>query len=199
MQQEAYKKFLDSFLEICPQIKREELDFIRTNLSLSFFQKKEFYLEEGKIQKAMGFVYSGLLRSYYVDEQGKKVTISFINENSYASDYPSFIQQKPSKYFIETLEPTVIVNLPYLAIQDAYNKYKNFERYGRLIAEQILLKKQERIESFLFENAAERYKRFIEENQSIITRISISDLSSYLGIERQSLTRIRKKIVQKHF
>ena len=145
----------------------------------------------------MGFVYQGLLKSYYVDQQGKNTTISFIPEATYASDYPSFIQQKPSKYYIEALEPTVMVNLPYGVIQEAYKNYKNFEKYGRRIAESILLKKQDRIESFLFEKAEERYNRFIQSNPNILTRISISDLSSYLGIERQSLTRIRKKLNQK--
>ena len=90
-----------------------------------------------------------------------------------------------------------MVNLSYIAIQKADRRYKNFEKYGRLISEQILLKKQDRIESFLFENAEERYVRFIQKNQDILSRISISDLSSYLGIERQSLTRIRKKLIQR--
>jgi hypothetical protein len=66
-----------------------------------------------------------------------------------------------------------------------------------LIAEQILIKKQERIESFLFENAEERYLKFVENHSNIINRISVSHLSSYLGIERQSLTRIRKKLIKK--
>lgn len=199
MEQEAFQNYLNSYLEICPELEKEELEYIRRNLTLTSLRKKGFYLKSGQIQNNMGFVHQGLLRSYYIDESGKKVTISFIHENSYAADYPSFIQQKPSKYYIEAIEPTTMVNLPYVAIQGAYSEYKNFEKYGRLIAEQILLKKQDRIESFLFENAEKRYTDFIQKNQNIITRISISDLSSYLGIERQSLTRIRKKMVENHF
>ena len=193
----AFKQYLDSYIQICPILDPEELEFIHSYLSLSTLSKKEYFLKSGAIQNNMGFVYSGLLRSFYIDEKGKKVTISFINENSYAADYPSFIQQKPSKYFIEALEETVIVNLSYAAIQKAYKKYKNFENYGRLIAEQILIKKQERIESFLFENAEERYLKFVENHSNIINRISVSHLSSYLGVERQSLTRIRKKLMKK--
>ncbi len=196
---EAFDKYLDSYLKICPQLTEKEINFIRKNLTISELKKGQFYLKNNIIQKEMGFVYRGLLKSYYLDVSGKKVTISFINENSYAADYPSFIQQKPSKYYIEAIEPCLIVNLPYTAIQEAYKDYKNFENYGRLIAEQILLKKQERIESFLFESAEERYIRFMQNNQNIKTRISISDLSSYLGIERQSLTRIRKKLIEKRF
>ena len=196
-QEEAYQQYINSYAELCPELKEEELNFIKENLSLIQLKKKEFYLKYGQIQHNMGFVYQGLLKSYYVDQQGKNTTISFIPEATYASDYPSFIQQKPSKYYIEALEPTVVVNLPYEVIQEAYKNYKNFEKYGRRIAESILLKKQDRIESFLFEKAEERYNRFIQRNPKILTRISISDLSSYLGIERQSLTRIRKKLNQK--
>ena len=194
--QTAFKKYLDSYLQICPVLEAKELEFIHSNLSLLTLSKKEYFLKNGAIQKEMGFVYSGLLRSFYIDKKGKKVTISFINENNYAADYPSFIQQKPSKYFIEALEETVIVNLSYLAIQEAYKKFKNFENYGRLIAEQILIKKQDRIESFLFENAEDRYLKFLEKHTNIVNRISVSHLSSYLGIERQSLTRIRKKLLK---
>ncbi|WP_299245622.1 Crp/Fnr family transcriptional regulator [uncultured Aquimarina sp.] len=197
MKQKAYQQYLDSYLKICPQLKKDELNFIRDNLSITQLEKRQFYLKSGQIQKEMSFVHQGLLKSYYIDKQGKKVTISFIDENFYAADYPSFIQQKPSKYYIETIEPTIMVNLSYAAMQKAYKNYKNFENYGRLIAEQILLKKQDRIESFLFENAEERYIRFIKKNQDILPRISVSDLSSYLGIERQSLTRIRKKLIEK--
>ena len=194
MQEEAFEKYLASYLEVCPQLSGIELGFIRSQLSLTYLQKKEFYLKSGEVQTTMGFVYKGLLRSYYTDNQGKKVTISFISESSYAADYPSFIQQQPSKYYLEALEPSVVVNLSYQAIQAAYQKHKNFEQYGRLIAEQILIKKQERIENFLFENAEYRYHHFIEKNRNIIQRISLTDLSSYLGIERQSLSRIRKKL-----
>lgn len=198
MKHKAYQQYLDSYLKVCPQLKKDELNFIKDNLSITQLGKRQFYLKSGQIQKEMTFVHKGLLKSYYIDKQGKKVTISFIDENSYAADYPSFIQQKPSKYYIETIEPSIMVNLSYTAMQKAYENYKNFENYGRLIAEQILLKKQDRIESFLFENAEERYIRFIKKNQNILPRISVSDLSSYLGIERQSLTRIRKKMIQQN-
>jgi hypothetical protein len=68
------------------------------------------------------------------------------------------------------------------------------EKYGRLIAQEILKDQQKRIESFLFENAEQRYINFVKENPNLNNRVSISYLSTYLGIERPSLSRIRKKI-----
>jgi len=55
---------------------------------------------------------------------------------------------------------------------------------------------QKRIESFLFETAEERYLDFIKDNPDLINRVSISHLSSSLRIERQTLTRIRKKLAK---
>ena len=55
---------------------------------------------------------------------------------------------------------------------------------------------QKRIEGFLFENAETRYLEFVKENPDLFNRVSLSHLASFLGIERQSLTRIRKKLIQ---
>lgn len=78
-------------------------------------------------------------------------------------------------------------------MQDSYSKFFTMERYGLLIAEEVLKQHQKRIESFLFEDEEERYLDFIKTFPNLYCRISISALSTYLGIERQSLIRIRKK------
>ncbi len=70
------------------------------------------------------------------------------------------------------------------------------ERFGRLIAEAVLKFQQKRIESFLFDTAEARYLEFIKENPGLFNRVSLSHLSSYLGIERQTLTRIRQKLAR---
>jgi hypothetical protein len=65
------------------------------------------------------------------------------------------------------------------------------------VAEEVVVMQQSRIESFLFENAEQRYLNFISGNPNLFNRISLTYLSSYLGIERQSLSRIRKYLTQK--
>jgi CRP/FNR family transcriptional regulator, anaerobic regulatory protein len=87
-----------------------------------------------------------------------------------------------------------MVCISYEDIQYNYQQFPAFERYGRLIAEEILKRQQARIESFIFQTAEERYLNFIEYHPTLFNRISLSHLCSYLGIERQSLTRIRQKL-----
>ncbi|WP_034891677.1 Crp/Fnr family transcriptional regulator [Gillisia sp. Hel_I_29] len=190
----AKNAFSNSLLEICPDLTEKELEFILTKVSFTQIRSKTFYLQAGIVQESLGFVYSGLLRSYYLTADGKEVTTAFLSENNTATDYRSFIQQIPSKFYIKTLEPCIFINLSYNSIQECYSRFKNFEKYGRLIAEYLLIKRQNRIESFLFENAEQRYLNFIKNNPRLINRITLTHLSSFLGIERQSLTRIRKNI-----
>ena len=192
----AFDAFLRSVSAMCPAVTHAELDFLRSGLTLTECKAKHFYIHANVIQREIGFVHKGLLRSFYVDHQGNEITVNFITENKYATHYTAFITQTPAKYYFQCMEPTVLVNLPYDHIQQGYNKFPAIERYGRLIAEAVLQFQQKRIESFLFETAEQRYLDFIRENPDLFNRVSLSQLSSFLGIERQTLTRIRKKLMK---
>jgi CRP/FNR family transcriptional regulator, anaerobic regulatory protein len=191
------EKYINSVKAICPGITEQELDYLANGLSIQTFEQKHFYIQANTIQKNIGFVYNGLLRAFYIDNDGKDITIRFVQENGFATDYSSFIQQTKSKYYFQCLEKTTIVNIPYQHIQNGYRNYPLLEKYGRIIAEEIIKGLQNRIESFQFYNAEERYLNFVKNSPSLFNRVSLSYLSTYLGIERPSLSRIRKKLAEK--
>lgn len=186
--------FLKSVRTICPDVTDAELDQFASKLTFKELRKKELFIESGKTQRAIGYITSGLVRSFFVDLDGFEKTVGFYPEGDYATHYPAFISQKPSSYSIQCLEPTRMVLLGYADMQWIYQQLPGFERYGRLVAEEILKRQQARIESFIFQTAEERYLDFIKRYPNLFNRISLSHLCSYLGIERQSLTRIRQKL-----
>lgn len=186
--------FFESFKTYSPEINDNEVQFLDSNTETKYLKKGELLLKSNSIQKSLAFIVEGLVRGYYFDDQGKEITISFLKENEYVTDYVSFINQKPSKYNFVCLEECVIVELSFDAIQQAYENSKSFEKYGRVIAEKVLEERINRVEQFQFLNAKQRYIDFINTRSDLLNKIKISHLSSYLGIERQSLTRIRKEI-----
>ena len=194
---EEYQNYCETFLKLFSHSTKEELAILTTQISVEDYPKKSCFFKAGEIQTHMGYVCEGLLRRYYINEKGNTITTGFVKENEYATDYPAFIRQKPTKYFMECLEPSVIIHLSYQDIQNGYKKFKNNEMYGRLVAEKVLTIQTDRVEGFLFENAEERYLRFINENPDLINRVSLSHLCTYLGIERQSLSRIRSKMAKR--
>ena len=190
-------KYYALYLEQLSHSTSEEKNFIKNHLTIQKLDKGEFFLESGEIQKEMGFICQGLIRRYFINDQGNEITTGFTKEKEYITDYPAFIRQKPTKYFLQCLEPSIIVKLPYHTIQESYKKFKNSEMQGRFIAEMVLTVLSDRVESFLFNTAEERYLKFIAENPDLMQRVSLTDLSSFLGIKRQSLSRIRNKMSKK--
>jgi len=143
------------------------------------------------------FLSQGLVRAFYLTDKGDEKTSWFIGENEFITDYPSFLTESPSQYFFETLEPCITVFLPKKAIDKGYETYPSLQKYGRLVAEYIIGVQQERIESLLFKSAKQRYIEFLKSPQNLINRVSQKHLASFIGIERQSLTRIRKQLHSK--
>ncbi|GAB3926441.1 Crp/Fnr family transcriptional regulator [Larkinella terrae] len=186
--------FLNSIRQRCPSISEFELSQFASTLTFLELKKKDFFLQSGETQKVLGFITSGLIRSFFVDPEGNERTVGFYAEGDYATHYPAFIAQQPSRYSIQCLEPTTFLGLSFNDLQWNYQQSPNFEKYGRLIAEEILKRQQARIESFVFQTAEERYLAFIKQDPTLFNRISLSHLCSYLGIERQTLTRIRQKL-----
>lgn len=191
------QKYFDLYLEHLSHATEGEKKFIKEHLTVRTYNKGDYFLKFGEVQSDMGYVCEGLIRRFYINEKGNKITTGFTKELEYVTDYPSFIRQIPSKYYFQCLEHTTIVHLPYSTIIESYKKFKNSEMQGRLIAEKVLTILNDRVESFLFNTAEERYLKFINENPDLIQRVSLTHLSSFLGIERQSLSRIRKKISRK--
>jgi len=192
--QAVTEMYLKSVSAICPAVSDEELSVFASKLAFKELKKKETFLQSGKVQKAIGFIAEGLVRSFYIDNDGNEITVGFYKEGEYATHYPAYITRKQSLYTIQCLEPTKMLCLAYEDQQWIYQQSSNFERYGRLITEEILKRQQARIESFIFETAEQRYLNFIENHSGLFNRISLSHLCSFLGIERQSLTRIRQKL-----
>ena len=193
---QLFQKYLSTVKMLCPSVTEEALSFLEQGLTISNLDRGQYYIKAGFMQTSVGFVTKGLLRSFYIDSNGKEITLRFITDNDFATNYVSFIDLKPSSLNIQCLEPCELINISHTHMQESYRRYSDLERYGRLIAEEVIKQHQSRIASFLFETAEERYLKFIQSSPDLYTRISVSHLASYIGVERQSLTRIRKKVIQ---
>lgn len=188
--------YLNHIKSVCPELTKQELRHFREELTVSKLQKNDFYIKTGQTQKQGGFLINGLIRVFHIDDFGNDKTIYFVPENDYTFHYASFMENKPSPLYFQCLEPSIIVNFPADYLHKAYEKLPKFDRYGRRIVEQKLKIQQQRLEGFLFKNAEQRYLEFITQFPNLFNRISITHLCSYLGVERQTLTRIRQKLAK---
>ncbi len=189
--------FKSALTSIYPDLEENEWQYLSENTNTVALPSKSILIEENIIQQHLFFMTSGLVRGFYVDDQGEEITIRFIHHAGWITHYSALISKRPSTYIFQTLEPSECLALPFIAVEEGYKKFKGLEKFGRLIAENVLQLQQKRIEQFQFLSAEERYLAFIEDYPELFHRVSISHLCTYLGIKRQSLTRIRKKLASR--
>lgn len=188
------QQYLASMQQVCPEIKVDSLHDFAQAFSVKTFPSKTEIYGLNTFHNTIGFVSKGLVRSYYIDNKGDEKTAWFIQEEEFVTDYPAFLSNTPSSYIFKTTEETTLVFLPKEAIYAAYEHHTSIQKYGRLIAERILQELQERLQLLLCMSAKERYLHFIQHNKNLLHRISIKHMASLIGVERQSLTRIRKQL-----
>ncbi|MBS1614439.1 MAG: Crp/Fnr family transcriptional regulator [Bacteroidetes bacterium] len=189
-----YQKFKD-YLSSTQLVTEEDCAFFEPYLKPKSYKAKGIFVKEGSISREIGFITQGAFRTYYI-LNGKEVNTCFFFENDFVVDYDSMLADTPSKYYIEAIEDSEVLLFGADVLRDAYNKSHNWERFGRLMAEQTYRMSTERVESFLFMNGEERYLKLQETYPTLFERVPLYHIASYLGIERETLSRLRRKIAQ---
>ena len=174
-------------------INEEALDFFVKGLTEKKLDKNKVFIDNQKTHNEIGFIVKGLIRGYYIDTNGNEINTRFLKEGGFATHYKAFIQQEPSKYFFKAVEPTQLLCFNYTHIQNCYCNFSDFEKFGRLMGEAIIIKMNERLESLHFDNAEKRYYDFIQEYPDLHNRLSLEQISSYIRITRPALSRLRRK------
>ncbi|HVY73629.1 MAG TPA: Crp/Fnr family transcriptional regulator [Puia sp.] len=154
------------------------------------YPKGHTLLRPGAVCHHFYFIEEGLTRTYYI-KNGKDVTDWLSAENSIAVSIVSFLTQKPDIRGIELLEPSVLWSVSYQGMESLYAKYHDIERLGRLIVNSGIIQMQQRFDDLHFASARGRYHRLMETNSSIINRVPLGMIASYLGITQETLSRIR--------
>ncbi len=177
------------------RLSEEEIALFCSKLIEKRLKRREHLYQFGQVCRSVAFVETGCLRYYYL-VNGKEQTGQFFFENSWYTDYESFLSENPTEQFIQAMEPTKLWLLSRHALYELYELNPKFERFGRIMAENAYLgsrKSKVMLQNMLPE---ERYRLLIEERPKVIERISLKYIATYLGIQPESLSRIRKRIFE---
>jgi CRP/FNR family transcriptional regulator, anaerobic regulatory protein len=187
---DEFKKIREAYGRILLLAENEWRDF-EGRLTVKNFDKGDYLTREGQVENCICFLNSGATRNYFIKD-GKEFTVDFHFEGDFVTAYYSFVTREPSSIFIEFLEHAETVIITHHSLQGFYDQYHQGERIGRLMAEYQYVKRLRKEMDLLSLTAEERYVKLMEKNPALISAISVKHLSSYLGIQPESLSRIRK-------
>ncbi|WP_029296989.1 Crp/Fnr family transcriptional regulator [Chryseobacterium hispalense] len=172
----------------------KEEQFFTDLLTLQTFPKKTVLLHEGEICQFEGYIQKGCVRVYYLDDNGFEVTILFAIEDWWISDIASFQDQKPSNLYIETLEDSEIYMLNPTTKEKLLTEIPKFERVFRMLVQRNLSTLQNRLVNTISKSASDRYLEFIKVYPSIPQRVAQYYIASYLGVSKEFVSTIRKRL-----
>lgn len=184
-------KFLSKF----PEMSEEKRTLIAENLKTEEFKKGTYLIKEGKIPNKCYFVLEGLVRQYYIVD-GIEKTTEFYTEHS-AVTSSGYFNQTPVDYYLECLENTVlIVGQPNEDVK-MIEEFPVLEQITRVMMEEEWDKTKEKHAAFITSSPEKRYLNLLETRPKLFNRMPQHQIASYLGITPESLSRIRKRLIEK--
>jgi len=171
-----------------------DLQLILSKFKSKHFKPKEYILKEGQISTELHFIDNGLTRIFYLRD-GKEITSYLSSDNGFVSSYSSFINQTKSFENIQCLESTETFSINFKDMQDLYETVPEWQKIGRILAEQNMLCLADRLLKLQAIPAKEKYLDFLKTSpDKIVQRTPLIHIASYLGITPEALSRIRKDI-----
>lgn len=187
---------LYTFLNSLCEFSYSDFEHSHTFFDAKRLKKGEIWIDYTRTCHEMAFVDKGLLRISFIDNKGNEVTSCFCGPTSMASSFKSFISRTPSDLKVQVLEDTDLLVINYDNLQRLYKTIPAWERIGRILIEKEYLSLWNYAFSLNTEQAEERYLRLLEKQPEVLQKAPVQDIASYLGITRETLSRIRKKVAR---
>jgi CRP-like cAMP-binding protein len=190
------KKELLKYISKFPMLSEQEVKDIVENLTVGKFKKGDLLLKAGEINSECYFVLKGCLRQYYLID-GEEKTTAFYTEEQGVVSVTSYLEQTPANHYLICMEDSILIIGNMSGGLEMYEKFPKLETITRAIMEQDHAKTQESLAFFITSTPEERYLNLLKTRPTLLQRVPQHQLASYLGITPESLSRIRKRVIEK--
>lgn len=173
-------------------ISEEDFKVIQTHFVQKSMRKKQYLLQEGEICKHFAFIVKGAMRQYYVDKKGIEHIVNLYVENWWAGDRESFVMSTPSTYHVDAWEDSEVLLITRESTLQLSSQFPAFNELLLKLDERNNIASQRRITSSISFSAKGHYDTFATCYPEFLKRFPQHIIASYLGITKETLSRIRK-------
>lgn len=156
-------------------------------------QRQQHIFRQGDTGGHLYYVQTGLLKAYYLSDEGKESIKSFITEGSIIGSLNAVVNQAGCSFSLVALEASQLLRLPFSLLLE---KAASSHAVANDVIEQLLalvMKKEQREFELLSLSAEQRYQQFLAQAPGVVERITQSDMARYLGVTPVALSRIKKR------
>ena len=170
---------------------------LKDQLETPIFPARHILLRPGDIARQLHFVSSGIVRIYHLDEMGREKTIHFMGPGELVVDVASFFDQTPTTEYLETLQETTLQSLSWFQLNTFYADFAEGNYIGRIMTQQYLVLAVQKYTELLTASTEQRYFNLLAKYPMIELQVTQGHIASYLGISRETLSRLRNEQLRK--
>jgi CRP-like cAMP-binding protein len=186
-----FEKF-EAYITAEAELTKEELKYMRSLATVKKVRRRQLLLKEGEVCRHKTFIVNGLLRIYRLKDDGTEHIMKFGAENSWIMDHESYNRQTPAKYNIDALENAEVILWSREHFEELIAAVPALRSFSEKVKENSFNASQERILMNISYTAEEKYEDFITSFPDIFRRVPLHMVASYLGVSRETLTRVRQ-------
>ncbi|MHA3786908.1 Crp/Fnr family transcriptional regulator [Flavobacterium hauense] len=183
-------KKLREHIEKIVSLTDDEFAFVLSHFTSKKLKKHQFLIQEGDAVNHSYFVVSGLLKLVHTDAAGKEHIMQFAMEDWWVSDYQAYHFHTPATLSLDCLEDTEVLYLSQENSEKLCAGLHKAEHFFRRKSNFGYVGLQQRILSLLTTSAKERYEQLLAQYPSLFQRVPKTLLASYLGVTRETLSRL---------
>lgn len=167
-------------------------EILQTALTQRSFGKNEFLLSAGEVCHSLYYINEGYCKSYY-DVDGELKNTGFFFENDIVTNVGSFGSGQRSEFAIVACEPLSTVVFDKDKLFQVAEQISEIDTLGRNCIRLFAAKMENLSKIHQLYTPQERYAYLEKHYPHFLQRIPITQLASFLGITRETLSRIRKR------
>lgn len=190
------KDILYKYMSSLTSLTEEEQQAIINEIHIGEFKKGASLIKQGEVPTKCFFILNGCVRQYAIDEEGKEVTSNFYTEEQAIALFNHHKQDKSSAYTFTCTEDSVMVVGELITEKDMYSKFPQLELMTRMMIEENFSCLKDEYAAFIASSPEDRFKSLLAKRPTLINRVPQHQLASYLGMTAESLSRIKKRVLQ---
>jgi CRP-like cAMP-binding protein len=168
-------------------------EFVAANGKPARIEPGEHVFRQGDRDRCIYLLHEGLLKAYYLSDEGRETIKSFVLPGETISSLSSAYKKSGCTFNLVALQPSALIGIEFDAL-DAISR-TDLEMASAVmdLLLEFALKKERREREFLTESAEHRYRLLIERSPELEAKVKQKDIARYLGITPVALSRIRAR------
>ncbi|HTF81914.1 MAG TPA: Crp/Fnr family transcriptional regulator [Cytophagales bacterium] len=158
------------------------------------FKKGDFLIKAGEVSKHLGFIHSGVFRTYYDTIEGNDTTYCLSFPNTFITAYSSYLAKEKSHLYIQALTDAELFVISKEALEHLTKKNMKWILFFKMITDTYYIALENRVFELQRENAETRYRNLMNNHPEYIQKVPLQYIASYLGITQRHLSRLRAEI-----